>query len=173
MKHRGNDRRMATQNLATFKYLHADRLVTSAGAIGRGIAFLAIVALMVFFAGPAGAGAAFLGMIVLFATWPKRKLSLGARYLLCGNTVVYYANVRKMILRPGQDLVLKWGEDGTFMLEQDKFPTNARKDAKIQKNKAAKFEKVSNNIIRRVLLAAPSVETAGINRVQVVKKGAP
>jgi hypothetical protein len=163
---------MATENFATFKYDHGDALTSPGGAATRWLSYLALVALFTVFLGISGIVVAFIGAIVLFAIWPKRRLCLGARYLLCGNTVVYYANVRKMVLRPGQDLVLAWA-DGSFMLQLDKFPTNARKDAKIRKNKAAKFEKVSNGIIRRVLLASPTVETSGINRVQVVKKGAP
>ena len=157
---------MATPNLSVFKYDHDDRLVTPLGALGRILVYLAVVALFIYVLAPFGLILIVVGIVVLIATWPKRRLCLGTRYLLCGNTVVYYADVRKMVLRSGQALVLQCGAGDTFTLEWDRFPTNARKDAKITKNKAAKFEKVSSSIIRRVLLAAPEVECLGIDRAR-------
>ena len=49
----------------------------------------------------------------------------------------------------------------SFVLERDKFPTGARKADKIAKNKAAKFEKVSNKIIEKVRKANGDADVSG------------
>jgi len=164
---------MATPDLTIFKYQHSDRVVPSGVGWLAFLAFLAVLAISIYFLGPGGIIVTVIGAIVSGFAWPKRRLCVGMRYLICGNTVVYYANIRKMVLTHGKgdELVLHWGTNGTFKLERERFPTNARKAPKIEKNKTAKFEKVSNGIIRRVLLAAPAVELVGIDRAKVVKKG--
>src|SRR3990167_5715060 len=85
-----------------------------------------------------------------------RYLQLGPRYLLCGDSIVYYGNVRRLVLSRSSGTLELFGADGPVLrLERDKFPTNARKPDKITRNKATKFEKVSARIIERVLQAAP------------------
>lgn len=155
---------MADPTLAVFKYQHDDPLVTPLGGALRFLAFVVLVALAFYVNVGLGPFALVGGMAVLFITWPKRRLVLGPRYLLCGNKVVYYANVRKMVLRPGQVLILHTDAGTKFDLDWERFPTGARKEAKIKANKARKFEKVSQGIIRRVLGAAPGVECEGIKR---------
>ena len=164
---------MATPDLTIFKYQHADRVVSPGVAWAAFLAFLALAALGIFLLGPPGIALIVVGVLVFGFAWPKRRLCVGMRYLICGNTVVYYGNVRKMVLTHGKgnELALHWGKNSVFTLERERFPTNARKAEKIQKNKAAKFDKVSNGIIRRVLLAAPTVELVGIDRANVVRKG--
>lgn len=157
---------MATQNLAVFKYQHRDSLVTPMAGLGRTLVFLAPAIISLFFFPPLAIFLLFAGIVVLAATWPKRKLSLGPRYLLCGNSVVYYANVRRMTLRENGALILEPEGGPVFTLEWDRFPTNARKDQKILNNKNAKFKKASSRIIQRVLQAAPHVECVGINRAE-------
>ncbi|APV51685.1 hypothetical protein BWI17_19500 [Betaproteobacteria bacterium GR16-43] len=155
---------MATPNVAVFKYQHSDRLVSSKVKWAFGLGFLVFLALAIYVFGPPGIMLAFIGGFVAAFLWPKRRISLGMRYLVCGNTVVYYANVRRMELHPGNYLVLQSGKDGVFRLERERFPTNARKAAKIEMNKTIKFDKVSRRIIDRVLQAAPTVQLKGLTR---------
>jgi hypothetical protein len=157
---------MAAPNYAVFKYDHTDRLkwawlhriVVAVWGIAVFVAFFLI--------GPL-AFALLIALIIYSAVVaPKKKILLGVRYLLCGNTILYYRNVRRMKLSEGKELTLFWGESKFLKVEQERFPTNARKSEKIAKNKTAKFEKVSRKIIDRVLLASPDVELLGIDRDQ-------
>ena len=145
-----------------FKYQHADPV--SAGWVWLAWwTILALVAASTFFLGPLGVVLTIVVVILMIKRVRRRSIYLGDRYFVCGNTIAYYRNIKRMELRPGH-LSLHWGEKGTFRLEQDRFPTNARKAEKIAKNKAAKFEKVSQRIVRKVLVDSPSVELAGIQR---------
>jgi hypothetical protein len=88
---------------------------------------------------------------------------LGPRYLLCGQTIVYYANVKRLTLSRGTGTLRVQSNNGqSFVLERDKFPTNARKADKIQKNKAAKFDKVADKIIDKVRKATTSADLIGV-----------
>lgn len=86
----------------------------------------------------------------------KTELLLGPRYLLCGNTLVYYANVKRLNLSRNAGTLQMQSQNGkTFTLVRDKFPTNARKPEKIKINKSAKFDKAVDKIIDKVSRAAP------------------
>ena len=154
---------MVEPSFAVFKYQHEDPMVrsTTVWAAWWTVAVLVLVSL--FFLGPVGVGAGVVAVFILFAKWPKRQISLGARYFVCGHTVAYYKNVKRMVLRPGH-LTLFWGDKQFFKLEEKRFPTNARKQHKITLNKALKFQKVSQKIIERVIAESPGVELAGISR---------
>jgi len=145
---------MAQPTLAVFKYQHADRVGSSPATLAFCVAFVGLLALALYWQNPFGFFLVFIAIVLGIARWPKRRISLGPRYMLCGNTLIYYGNVQRMVLVPGRELLLQWGEN-SFKLERDRFPTNARKTPKIEKNKTAKFEKVSGKIIERVTQAAP------------------
>ena len=49
-----------------------------------------------------------------------------------------------------------------FVLERERFPTNARKTGKIAHNRAVKFDKVSAKIVEKVCKASPAVERLGV-----------
>ena len=101
------------------------------------------------------------GLITFFAR--TKKLYLGPRYLLCGNTIVYYANVRRLILSEMNGTLTLHATNGkTFTLERDQFPTNARKPDKVKRNKEAKFAKVSAKIIEKVKRHAVAPEMVGL-----------
>lgn len=88
-----------------------------------------------------------------------RTLQLGPRYLLCGQQIVYYRNVKSVTLSRAAGTLRILAHNGqTFVLERDKFPTNARKAEKIKVNKAAKFDKVAEKIIDKVHQTAPHAE---------------
>lgn len=161
---------MTEPSFVVFKYQHADPLVTGGAVWATWWALLALLAVSVYFLGPVGIVPVVIVAIVVGMRWPKRCISLGARFLVCGHTLAYYKNIRKVVLRPGH-LTLHWGNKGLFKLEQVRFPTNARKTHKIEKNKADKFQKVSRKIIQRVLAESPSVELVGIDRAALSEKG--
>lgn len=158
---------MATPNIIIFKYMHGDRLFPKGVLLGLFLGWIVVTALLALFVGAFALILFVIGIWAFLAKGRQRCLSVGPRYLLCGNRIVYYANVRRMELAAGKALTLKLGNGESFTLEMERFPTNANKKEKIQKNKTAKFEKASNKLIRHVLLAAPYVECSGINRARI------
>ncbi len=153
-----------TPKLGTFKYDHDDRVPV--GWLNWLASLLCVPVVIAGFAiaPPLGVATAVAAVIFWALRLPKKQIRLGVRYAIVGNTIVYFRNVRRMELKAGHALTLYWGQDRSLKIEQSRFPTNARKDEKIAKNKAAKFEKVSGKIIDRVLHASPSVELTGIDR---------
>ncbi len=88
--------------------------------------------------------------VIIYLT-RSRLLKLGPRYLLCGDRIIYYANVKEANLSEAEGtltLITRRGEP--FKIEREKFPTSARKPHKIAINKTAKFNKVSARIIEKV-----------------------
>ena len=145
--------------LATFKYKHGTRARLSTQrkvfmAIG-----LLLAGMLSFVAFPFAIAAGLVSLIVFFAR--GRTLAVGPRYLICGDEIVYYANVTQMALNEGQgrlDLTLSSGK--RFTLEREQVPTGARKAPKIAANQAAKFNKVSSRIIEKVRRAKPELAGA-------------
>jgi hypothetical protein len=146
---------------STFKYQHTGRVVRSPKRlrfvyVSLGMTLLAVIFLH--------RGWLVLLWVPLIA-WSSvsRQLLLGPRYLLCGEDIVYYANVKQLTLTTAQgELRLVSANGKSFVLERDKFPTNARKADKISRNKSAKFDKVSAKIIDKVRSAAVDVELRGV-----------
>lgn len=96
-------------------------------------------------------------LLIRFAV--PRELLIGPRYLLCGSDIVYFGNVDKVVLDEARGrMTLISGARPCFVLEREKFPTNARKSDKIAANKAAKFAKVSAKLLERIRQASPAVE---------------
>jgi hypothetical protein len=155
---------MANASFAVFKYEHGDSTPLGPARWAVMLAGMALVAFCFFLVVPLGVFALIALIVATSVMWPKKRICLGLRYVICGNTILYYRNVRRMVLTPGKSLTLHWDTCRTLRLEQDRFPTNARKSEKIAKNKKAKFEKVSGKIIDKVLIASPEVELTGIDR---------
>ncbi|MBK9441486.1 MAG: hypothetical protein IPN53_09295 [Comamonadaceae bacterium] len=152
---------MTPTEFASFKYHHIDPAgLSQARRWFIGISLLAAVVVAYSFFPPG----IFLFAVPLIAWWSApRLLHLGPRYLLCGKTIVYYANVLCLTLSSSQGVLRVQSANGqTFVLERDKFPTGARKTDKIAKNKAAKFDKVSGKIIAKVRQASVNVKLNGI-----------
>lgn len=152
---------MTPTEFATFKYQHADRAGLSTSRLRLVVISLGLAALASLLAFPFGA----LLFIVPLGAWlsAPRQLLLGPRYLLCGKSIVYYANVKKLSLSKTKGSMRLQSANGqVFVLERDKFPTGARKTDKIAKNKAAKFDKVSSKIVEKVRKASGDVELSGV-----------
>lgn len=153
---------MATEAaaFAVFKYKHGSRTRVSPARrkwiVGTAIA--AALASIVLF--PVGA-AFFLLPLAIWLTVP-RQLALGPRYLVCGEVIVYYGNVDQVVIdRQAGKLTLVSAGNRRFAIERERFPTNARKTAKIAANKEAKFAKVAEKLIAKIRHASPAVEVSG------------
>ncbi len=146
---------MAAPEFALFKYPHGGPPLVSPARRRFTYASAAAALLATVLAFPAGA---LLWLVPLLARFTAgRYLQLGPRYLLCGSTIVYYGNVRRMAMSRSRGTLELFGAEGSVLrLERDKFPTNARKPDKITRNKATKFEKVSARIVEHVRKAAPA-----------------
>ncbi len=145
---------------ATFKYQHADRPTLGAQRLWfiRMCLVLAPVLLVAY-----GIGIALALMALIAWLSAPRTLQLGPRYLLCGQQIVYYGNVKSVALSRAAGTLRVYAHNGqVFVLERDKFPTNARKAEKIRVNKAAKFDKVVEKIIDKVRQTAPHAEVTDL-----------
>jgi hypothetical protein len=110
---------------------------------------------------PLSIGLCVIAAVILLYT--SHKIFVGPRYLICGSSILYYNNIVRMSLDEASGkLLLVTASNQNFTLQRENFPTNARKDEKIRKNKAAKFTKVSQSIIGKVQRLSPDVETGGI-----------
>jgi hypothetical protein len=151
---------MTPTEFALFKYQHADRADLSPARlrfIYVSLAVAVVVGLVTF-----GVGAVLLLVPGLAYLMAGKHLKLGPRYLLCGKSIVYYANVKRVVKSSTKGSLQVQSANGqSFVLERDKFPTGARKADKIAKNKAAKFEKVSNKIIEKVRKANGDADVSG------------
>jgi hypothetical protein len=158
---------MDRTTFATWKYQHAGAGYRHRARVALAAALL-VAALVAgtLFADKSMAPAIILFLLALVTYFHSRKVILvGPRYFICGNVIVYYANVTRMALNDGAGtLRLVTASGQNFTLERDNFPTGARKADKITKNKAAKFAKVSANLIAKVQRASPAVETMGMAR---------
>jgi hypothetical protein len=104
-----------------------------------------------------------LGIVAFVVVHQPKRLYVGPRYLICGRKILYYANIQKVSLDASQGvLVLSSTTGRVLMLEQDRFQTGARKPDKVLANKAARFEKVAQKIVRHVRRAAPHAQLTGV-----------
>ncbi len=87
-----------------------------------------------------------------------KQLVITARYLIVGNSILYYNTVARVQLdRHRQVLTLVSEKGRRLTIEAEKFPTNARKDFKIQANKTAKFDKACEKILARLSGVTPEI----------------
>lgn len=151
---------MTPTEFATFNYQHADRTNPSPKRRWFVYGCLAVAVLATLLAFPVGAATLLVPLIAWLSA--PRQLQLGPRYLLCGKSIVYYANVKRVVQSTAKgSLQLQSANGQMFVLERDKFPTGARKADKIAKNKAAKFDKVSAKIIEKVRKANSDADVSG------------
>ncbi|WP_135228325.1 hypothetical protein [Deinococcus fonticola] len=91
----------------------------------------------------------------------KKKIELFPRYLICGPNIVYFQNVEALTLKDQAGTLtidyLQGKLKKQFVLDRKNFPTNARKQHKIDANRQKKFDKVVARITRAVGQQAPQV----------------
>lgn len=159
---------MDNSQFSIFQYQHSDAVHRSTLRKVAAAAFLVLSGWSLLYASnhisgifiPVGIIALIIGIIIYSAV--TRNIMIGPRYLLCGQTIVYYANVVRITLyRNGSVLELHTAKGKAFILESDKFPTGARHEPKITKNKTDKFKKVSKKIVERIEQILPHVEKIG------------
>ena len=154
---------MTPTEFASFKYQHTDPASLRPKRrwfVGISLALALLVILTGWVAFPGSLALLLFPVVALAAR--SRQLQLGPRYLLCGNSIVYYANVNRLTLSGANGTLRLQSQNGkSFVLERDKFPTGARKADKIAKNKAAKFDKVSAKIIEKVRKANGDADVSG------------
>lgn len=154
---------MDTSKFAAWKYKHEGKGVRSTIQKIAALSFFvaAIVLYFNFRFPPVSIGLCIIAAVILLFT--SRKIFIGPRYLICGHTILYYNNIVRMSLDEASGkLLLVTASNQNFTLQRENFPTNARKDEKIKRNKAAKFTKVAQSIIGKVRRLSPGVETDGI-----------
>ena len=152
---------MDTKKFSAFKYAHpgGTSISTRRLRVVQAVVAIAVVAGIAFF--PAGFLALLIPLAIYLST-PK-MLYVGPRYLICGQRIVYFGNVSAITLdESGGRLRLESVSGSPFLLERDKFPSNARKSDKIAANKAKKFEKVSARVIEMIVKISPEVARDGI-----------
>ena len=141
--------------LAVFKYKHGDRVSLSAKRKLFFFASLVISLALAKLLFPFGLLALVIPVFAFFGG--AKTLSVGPRYLVCGDHIVYYANVTQLQLSEAEGVLsLQTSGGKPFVIEREKFPTNARKANKVAANKAAKFNKVTAKIIDKVRRASPA-----------------
>ncbi len=140
--------------LTVFKYKHGDRILLTrerkfAFAV---VAFFALVLVRLLF--PYGLLALIFPAIVYLQG--VRIMSLGPRYLICGDHIFYYANVSEVNVSESEGVIrIKTGGKSEFEIERARFLTNAR-GQKAAANKAAEFNKVTAMIVERVRQLSPA-----------------
>ncbi len=137
-----------------FRYRHDDAIIRSRKRIGIAAASLALAAVVMALESVV-VGALLLAVpLVAWLTTP-RQLLLGPRYLLCGNAIVYYANVKRMTLSPTLGkLRLECTNGMAFVLERQRFPRRVRTTEKLIRNRATRFDNLSTRIIGHVRAAS-------------------
>ncbi len=137
-----------------FYYQHADGVSRSPLRIWfTGVSLLLAVATTAALASAVAASLLAVPLIAWLAT--PRQLLLGPRYLLCGNTIVYFGNVKRMTLSPALGkLRLECTNGMAFVLERRRFPRSTRMAESLLKHKTTRFERLSARIIEQVRAAS-------------------
>ncbi len=88
----------------------------------------------------------------------NKKIFVGNRYVIIGEKIIYYNNLAGVELSAdgssSYEMITK--NNKRYKIEMDKFPTNARKSWKIEKNKKDKFEKITGKISENISKCAPN-----------------
>lgn len=108
--------------------------------------------------GPAGVLP--VGIAMLVSARQQNKIIVSNRYLIAGAEIVYFANVSRLV-REERRLLLTHLGGQVFVLEADRFPSNARKADKIARHQAEKFSRVADRLLAHVRIAAPGAVMSG------------
>ncbi len=93
------------------------------------------------------AGVIWLLIFAVLAYSPS-SITVSNDYLIFGEQLIYFANIAKVVVdEQALSCRIKSRNNKIVMIEADKFPTNARKDFKIKRNKADKFYKVVTKVL--------------------------
>lgn len=148
---------MATTEFASYKYRLGGSEVTPLGLAAAGVALAAL------------AGARLTPWTLVLLLFPlfvlvrhlrrvNGSLLIAGRYVIVGETIMYYRNVSRVRLdRERRTLTLVSGSGRQLVIAAERFPTNARKADKIRVNTTAKFEKAVDKLMQRLRETVPDV----------------
>lgn len=86
-------------------------------------------------------------IIYAFSRGSKGQIIIGKRFLVINDDIVYYKNIASIrVYKKKQFCVIQSKQDKDVYISAQDFPTNARKDFKIERNKKGKFVKVVNKL---------------------------
>lgn len=112
---------------------------------------------------PAGP-ALFIGVLMTLLAYSSapRVLTVGPRYVICDDLILYYASVSRLVLDASAGELRLESGPVVLTLSREKFPTGAQKPEKIAVNRALKFQRVAATIVERVRAAAPGAAIEGV-----------
>ncbi len=85
-------------------------------------------------------------------------LFVSSRYLIMGDRIIYYNNLEEVVVKSSPqryELIPKNGSKHS--IHASSFPTGARKEWKIAKNRKEKFDKITGKISNHIRENAPHV----------------
>ncbi|WP_034639628.1 hypothetical protein [Chitinilyticum aquatile] len=107
------------------------------------------------------AGLLLVGIAIVVYARKRHKILVSDRYLLAGDDLVYFANV-SLVVCERRRLLLTHLDGKVFVLEAERFTSNARKPDKIAWHQATKFARVSGRLLEHIRAAAPAAEIRGV-----------
>jgi len=140
--------------LTVFKYKHGNRILLTRQRKFYFvlIAFFAMVLVRLFF--PFGLLALILPAVVYLNG--VRIMSLGPRYMICGDHILYYNNVTEIDVSEAEGVLrIRTGGKSQFEIDRARFLSDAR-GKKAEASKAADFKQVTAMIVERVRKLAPA-----------------
>ncbi len=150
---------METKEPAAFKYKTDERSNATAVVTVITATFLSII-------GIANFGGWFLPILLvplsiaiyLIKEGMAKGLVIAPRYLILGDSILYYSTVTKAQLDSQRQILTLISERGKRLtIEAERFPTNARKEFKIKANRTAKFDKAVEKILARISGVTPDI----------------
>lgn len=98
---------------------------------------------------------------IFFVRIRPRELEIHERYLICGRHCIHFGNIEALHMHTPKGkmrIIYNIGNNKrAFILDREKFPTNARKDFKIAANKQKKFDDISQKIIESAYQINPEL----------------
>lgn len=89
----------------------------------------------------------------------NHKIFIGNRYVIIGEKIIYYNNLAGVQVSTDEnstyEMITK--NNKRYKIEMNRFPTNASKSWKIEKNRKDKFEKITGKISTNISKCAPAV----------------
>lgn len=95
-------------------------------------------------------------IVIKFFAKSNKAITLHNQFMIMGDRVLYFKNIAEIQVRGENNVIELIPRNGeSVKIQQRFFPTNARKDWKIAKNKRAKFIKVGDKLLNRVKKRSP------------------
>jgi hypothetical protein len=142
--------------LTVFKYKHGDRILLTRQRkmLFVAVAFVSLILVRLLF--PFGLLALIFPAMVYLAG--IRTMSLGPRYMICGDHILYYANVTEINVSEAEGILrIRTGAKGKFEIERSRFLNSFWNSKQSAAQKASDFKAVTEMIVERVRHWSPEV----------------